>query len=129
MTHQVMLTIPDTLFQKAQRLAKHQARQIEEVLADAIALEDDSFVDLSEPNAALDREMDAYIAMHPLLKRKMLGRHVAIFDSELVDHDADFGTLVQRIRDNYANKTVWLTTVKSEPIDTIIHRSPRLLPQ
>lgn len=130
MAQQVLLTIPDNLFQRASRLAQQQARRIEDVLADSITLDDEiDFVDWAEPDEALDAEMDAYIVMHPMLKRKMMGRHVAIFGGELVDHDADFDALVERVRSTYANQAVWLTTVKAEPIETIVMRSPRLLPE
>lgn len=130
MAQQVLLTIPDTLFQKASQLARQQARRIEDVLADSITLDDEAvFVDWSEPDEALEAEMEAYIAMHPMLKSTIMGRHVAIFGGELVDHDADFDALVERVRRDFANQAVWMTTVKAEPIDTIVMRSPRLLPE
>lgn len=130
MSHQVTLTISDNIFQQAYRLARQQSRQVEEILADSIRLAGSAeFVDWSEPNSALDREMAAYVAMHPQLKHTMRGKHVAVFGEELVDSDDDFDRLVERVRRVYPQQTVWLTTVGSEPIDTIYMRSPRLLPE
>jgi hypothetical protein len=130
MAQQILLTIPDNMFRRAEQLAQRQARPVEDVLTDSIILEDHlPFIDWSEPDSDLDAEMEAYIAMHPLLKQKMMGQHVAVFDGELVDHDVDFAALVERIRQDYGDQAVWLTTVREEPIDTIVMRSPRLHPE
>lgn len=85
----------------------------------------EEFVDLTQPNDALDQEMEAYIEMHATLKEQYLGQHVAIFQGELVDHDADYGTLYERILARYPNQTVWISTIREEAIPTMHQRSPR----
>lgn len=75
----------------------------------------------------MEREMAAYIAMHPRLWETYPRQHVAIYHGELVAHDADFGTLYERILEKYQDEFVLLTTVKAEPIETIVVRSPRLV--
>jgi len=83
-------------------------------------------IDLAEPNDALDREMEAYIAMHSKLKEQYLGKHVAIFQGKLVAHDVEYGALYERVLERYPNKTVWISTVREEAIPTLHLRSPRL---
>lgn len=83
--------------------------------------------DLSEPNDALDREMQAYIAMHPQLKEKFFGQHVAIFQEELIDHDENYDNLIERVREKYPTETVWISTVSDDAIRTVHMRSPRLV--
>lgn len=74
--------------------------------------------DFSEPDEALEREKAAYIAMHPMLREKYPGQHVAIHNEELVDHDTDLDALWERIDARYPDEFVWVATVKEEPIET-----------
>ncbi len=82
----------------------------------------------ADEEAAVEREMQAYIALHPRLKEKYLGQHVAIYDGKLIDVDEDYGALYQRIDAQYPDEFVWLATVEEEAMPTLIFRSPRLLP-
>ena len=82
--------------------------------------------DWTEPDPAADREMEAYIALHPLLKEQYFGKHVAIYQGKLIDYDDDPGALFERIDAQYPDEFVWLTQVRPEPIQTIVIRSPRL---
>jgi hypothetical protein len=75
----------------------------------------------------MQREMAAYIALHPELKENFLGKSVAIYQGQLVDVDDDYGELYKRIRSKYPDVFVWLTTVREEPIRTIHMRSPRFV--
>lgn len=117
---QVTLTIPDNLYQRAQRLAHMRQRDVSEVIADVLdeglpAADDSLAVDWTEPDEAVDREMAAYIAMHPMLKQNYLGKHVAIFAGQLVDHDSDLEALSRRIHARYAGQFVWITLVRETP--------------
>lgn len=130
MAHQVLLTIPNGIFNRARQLANRQARRVEDVLADAIMLDEaEDFIDWSEPDEALDREMEAYIAMHPQLKQTMMGKHVAIIGGKLVDHDDAFEPLYERILRDHPNQVMWLTEVGEEPIGTLNLPSFRLEPE
>ncbi len=77
--------------------------------------------------AAITREMEAYVALHPLLKADYLGQYVAILDGQLVDHDGDPSALYQRIVARYGDRFVWLTAVEEEPLTTLVFRSPRMV--
>jgi hypothetical protein len=119
---QVTLTIPDTLYQRAQQLALIYQRDVAEVITAVLdeglpAAEGDS-VDWVEPDEAVDREMAAYIALHPTLQEQYLGQHVAILGGQLIDHDDDLEVLSRRIYARYPGQFVWMTAVQETPIDT-----------
>ena len=123
----LMLSIPNNLYERAQWLAQMRQQEVSEVLL--AVLEDALPVDTldTEEDGTIQQEMSAYVALHPQLKEKHLGQHVAIYQGELIDVDADYGQLYERILEQYPDEFVWLTTVKEEAIDTIHMRSPRFL--
>lgn len=128
---QVTVTIPDALYRRAQQLARSRQRDVAEVITAVLdeglpAAEGDS-ADWIEPDEAVDREMAAYIALHPTLKAQYLGQHVAILGGQLVDHDHDLEALSRRIYAQYAGQFVWITAVRDTPIDTIRNPSIHLL--
>jgi hypothetical protein len=82
---------------------------------------------VDDEETAVKREMQAYITLHPMLKEKYLGQHVAIYEGKLIDVDQDYGALCQRIDAQYPNEFVWLATVGEEAMPTLVFRSPRLL--
>lgn len=121
MRTQVTLSIPNELYQRAKRIAQSSQRGVNEVLAESIVLVDNQVEvpDFSEPDEALEREKAAYIAMHPTLREKYPGQHVAIHNERLVDHDTDLDALWERIDARYPDEFVWVATVKEEPIETL----------
>jgi hypothetical protein len=124
----VTLTIPQRLYRRAQKLASKRQMQVEDVLATVLNATEDSMESLvPEEDEEMEREMAAYIAMHPRLLKTHLGQHVAVYHGELIDHDTDYGALYERIVEKYLDEFVLLTTVKAEPIETIVVRSPRLV--
>lgn len=81
----------------------------------------------AESDAAVERERNAYIALHPLLKEKFLGKHVAIHQGQLIDSDNDDDALYARIDATYPDLFVWLDTVTEEPLEVITLRSPTFI--
>lgn len=128
---EMKLPIPDNLYRRAKRLADIREQEVSDVLIDVLddALPTtDLLEDLdSEIEKAMQKEMAAYIALHPQLKEKYLGKSVAVYKGELIDVDDDFGELYKRIRSKYPDVFVWLTTVRNEAIGTIHMRSPRFV--
>jgi len=98
---------------------------LNENLPDHIEAQD--WVDLSEPDEAAEREMKAYIELHPMLKEKYFGKHVAVYGGQLIDYDDNFDALYDRIARAYPNEFVWMSQVKEEPIETFVIRSPRFI--
>jgi hypothetical protein len=133
MATKITVQLPDHLYQRTQRFARLHQQEMEEAISALLeqALEageaEEEILDWSEPDPAVDREMKAYIAMHPMLRQHYRGQHVAIYGGQLIDHDQDFEALFKRIEQAYPDEFVWLATVEEEPLPTIYHRSPRLV--
>lgn len=132
MTTKITVKLPDGLYRKAQRFAHRHQQDIDEAISALLeqalsAGEAEETLDWSEPDPAVEREMQAYIAMHPMLKQKYFGQHVAIHGGQLIDHDQDFAALFARIEQAYPDEFVWLATVEEEPLPTFNIRSPRLV--
>lgn len=128
---EMKLPIPDNLYRRAKRLADIREQDVSDVLIDVLddALPTTDLLEDLDPELekAMQREMAAYIALHPQLKEKYLGKSVAIYKGELIDVDDNFGELYKRIRSKYPDVFVWLTTVRNEAIGTIQMRSPRFV--
>ncbi len=81
---------------------------------------------INAPADELEDEIAAYHRLHAALLKDYLGRYVAIYGGTLVDHDADFSTLHQRIRRRFGKKPVLVRRVETSPERELIFRSPRL---
>lgn len=80
----------------------------------------------AEPGEEATPEMQAYIALHPMLKEKYFGQYVALYQGKLIDHDPDHEALYTRIDAQYPDEFVWISPVEEEAIPTLVFRSPRL---
>ncbi|MCL4870295.1 MAG: hypothetical protein KJ063_15125 [Anaerolineae bacterium] len=133
MSTQLLLTIPDDLYDQANSVA--QAHQLElndwfitlakQAISPENARRANAFA--FTPDPAVQREKTAYLAMHTTLKESYLGQYVAIHKGQLVDWDEDYMALFQRIDEQYPDQFVWLTQVNDEPTRTITVRSPGFL--
>jgi predicted transcriptional regulator len=125
MERQVTLTIPDELYQRAQRIAQSRRQKVADVLLGAIAL--DETADEYRGQTAVDREEAAWLQLHPWLREQYPGQYIAIYGGELVDRDDDQIALYERVRKRYPGKFVWIAQVKAAPIEEYVIRSPRLV--
>ena len=131
MTAPVTITLSDDISERVRQLAKQSEQDIiaivETILSEHLPdpVEAHAWIDLSEQDEAVDREMNAYIELHPILKEKYFGKHVAIYGGKLVDYDEDHSALYVRIDKRYPNEFVWISKVEEEPIQTFFFRSPR----
>lgn len=132
MSEYVTVSIPEALLKRARKLARTRRRPVDAVIAElldgALPPGDDPFP-AGHEEAAVAREMEAYVALHPALVSDYIGQYVAILDGRLIDHDADPAALYQRINTRYPDRFVWLTRVEDEPLTTLAFRSPRIVPQ
>ena len=128
MIEQITVSIPQKLYRRVRELARTRNQPVDDVLVDVLdrALPADEPYPNNNEDDAVEREMQAFIQMHPVLKEKYLGQHVAIFDGQLIDVDEDYGALYERIDTQYPDQFVWMAMVEDEPIPTLIFRSPRL---
>lgn len=131
MTQNIHVTLSDQTYRRIKRWAK--VRQLD--LGDAIAsflLENlpGNSTPIIPPAAAdpdVEQEKAAYLRLYPQLKAQYAGQYVAIHHGQLVDHDADYGVLFERIDDRYPDSFVWFTRVGDQPMGTIRFRSPRFV--
>ncbi len=139
MTEQFTITIPEPLFKRAKALARARKRPLEKVIAEALdrALPTDTadleeeryglpFASAGEEGEKLDQETVAYEAMHNQLLATYAGEHVAIYNGQLVDHDSDFLSLVDRIDSLYPDEVVLIKRVTPLPERVLRVYSPRL---
>src|SRR5688572_12566384 len=104
MSTQIVLELPDHLYERARELAAQQKQDVAGVLTNLLqeALANgEQRPSPTQPNAAMQREINAYLELHPSLVANYLGQYVAIFQGKLIDHDPDFGVLMRRVESNY----------------------------
>lgn len=136
MLSQVTLKIPSNLFAHAKQLTQGQSEKsavelvdiLDQILASAVSNETEIAAedDRTDEDPAFNREMQAFIVLHPTLKKTHFGKHVAIFQGRLIDSDDDYDALTRRIDKCHPDHFVWVSTVEEEPIKTFVFRSPRL---
>ena len=71
-------------------------------------------------------EARAFRSMHAELVKEYAGQYVAIHDGKVVDHDEDFQSLHNRIRQHFGRRPVLLRRVETKPERVLVFRSPRL---
>ena len=130
MTVYVNIPLSKRVYEQVQKLAELRQQRVEDVIAshlvDTLPLPEADTASTTTLDSDVQREKDAYLALHPQLKESHMGQYVAIFQEQLIDSDSDYGALFERIDDQYPDTFVWMTQVKEEPIDTLIFRSPRV---
>lgn len=133
MATKVTIELSDTLYRRTQRLARLQQQDVAEAISTFLdqslpqEASAEEMLALVEDDPEMARELAAYIELHPMLKKKYLGKYVAIYQGELVDYDDNSIDLEERIDAKYPDVFVWMGPVKEEPIETILIRSPRLM--
>jgi len=125
MSVQVVLNIPEDVYQQAESLAQATNQDRSEILADAIVL-DKPARPLSPKQRAMASEQAAYQALHPKLLAESKSKFVAIYGGRMVDQDQDQTTLLLRIREHYMGAVVLVTQVLPEAEENYTFRSPRL---
>jgi len=127
------VTIPRVLYERVQRLAQVRRQGVDHVLAEVLessletAEADESLLNGATDGDEVDREMAAFIAMHPQLREQYDGLYVAIHHGQLIDFDADPLALYKRIDEQFPDEFVWMSQVTKEPLRTLHFRSPRLI--
>ena len=135
MNAQITLNLPDRLYKRVKSLAQARQQGIAEAIADYLdnhlpmtEAEIAHVSSISEQTIELEPtpEMQAFIAMHPMLKKNYFGRYVAIYKGKLIDHDTNHEALYLRIDQQYPDEFVWISPVEEEPIPTMVFLSPRI---
>lgn len=105
MSIQVVLDVPDEIYEQVEKLAVTTERDIADVLLETIARTFSPFP--VDPNrSVMIQNVETYRELHAELVMTHLGQYVAICEGKLVDFDADPVTLLQRVRTLYPDKVV-----------------------
>lgn len=129
----VTLAIPQKLYQRARELARLRNKDVSELLAESIVLDEDiaedPFVPELDPvqETKIAREEAAFLRLHPVLREKYPDQYVAIHEGKVVDHDPDLAALYLRIIKRFPDEFVWIAPVKEDPVEVFVFRSPRLV--
>ena len=126
MSTEVILTLPDYVYEQAQQIARDTQRDINEVLTDALVQTMQPFP-VNENREAMLREIEAYKAMHSYLVQHYLAQYVAIYKGQLVDYDADPVALLRRVKKQYPDQVVLRRKVEKQPEIVLHFRSPRFI--
>lgn len=120
----ITLTIPDYIYQQAQQIAQREQRPLVDVFNEAL-VQIFPAIHVSPDRAHMEQEQIAFYRMHSQLLMRYPGEYVAVFQGQVVDHDADRVALVTRIDEIYPDEVVLIKRVTDEP-DRVLHmRSPR----
>lgn len=120
------LPITKELFKRVERLASLRNQDVSAMLDELLSwveADDDS------PEARMSQEEEAFRTMLPTLQSEYLGQYVAIFQGEVVDHDSDELSLLERVERALPGDVVLLKLVSSNPERPLVVRSPRLVPE
>lgn len=124
----ITVTIPENLYKRAEGLAKQRNQNLADLLDEALSLAERSFSETKWEEEQMALETAAYEKMHADLMARYAGEYVAIYQGQLVDHDADELALLKRIDAKYPHEIVLLKQVRPLPEPELRSRSPRLLP-
>lgn len=125
MTKQITLTVPASVYQRAEELAHSSHRPVNDVLREHIQWGLPRF-HISKDSPAMEREVAAYEAMHAQLWKQYANQYVAVHQGSVVDHDHDKVALLMRIRKQYPNQVVLIRQVLPELPKPFIFRSVRV---
>lgn len=125
MSTQVVVDVPDDIYEQVEKLAVTTERDIGEVLLESITRTFSPFP--VDPNrSVMNQNVETYKALHAELVKTHLGQFVAICGGKLVDHDLDPVSLLQRVRSKYLDRVVLRRKVESDPEHQFRMRHPRI---
>ncbi len=115
------IQLQDDLIQEVKRVASEQHLSQDQIVSTALR----RYMRQAEEQR-IQEEIAAFQSMQAKLKEQYQGKVVAIHQSEVVDHDEDFGALHQCIRERFGNTAVLLRRVGSESESTLTFHSLRI---
>lgn len=115
------LAVSDAALAQLKQIASARGTTTEEVAEQAIR----EFL-RSEARRRMQREMEAFMALHGELLEAYAGQYVAVHQGQVVDHDSDQLALYLRIEQRFHGAPVLIKQVLKDPQEVYTFRSPRL---
>lgn len=107
------LVLPPNLVERVRRLAKRQARSPNDVVAEALE-RGLPLLETPDAPAGWEVEAEAFAQMYPTWRADYTGEYVAVYQGRLIDHDAAFGPLLERINLQYPGEFVLIRPIRDE---------------
>ena len=111
------IAVEPELYDRIEKAAQEQKADIDELLTRAIRR---YLWELDRRK--ISEESKIYRQRHAELKAQYLGQYIAMHQGQVVDHDPDFSTLRQRIRNRFGQTPVMITLVE-EAAERALSRS------
>ena len=105
----IELKEPD-LIKRVKALASESTQPAEHILGEAVR----TYVDEIE-RQAIQAETQAFWAMHKELLQSYPGEHVALYQGQVVDHDANAASLEKRVQERFGITPVLIAPVRPGP--------------
>jgi len=117
----ILAQIEQTLYQRAEQVAREQSRSISDLLNAALQ----SYLwELDRRKIA--EEGAHYRRQHAQLRQEYLGEYIAMHKGAVVDHGEEFTQLRQRVQERLPGTAVMITLVTEEPISTLARSGFRM---
>jgi hypothetical protein len=114
------ITIESEQYRQLETIAQEQKTEPDSVVREALRR-----YFWEQSRLKISQESAFYRQHHSELKQRYLGQYIAMHQGQVVDHDADFQVLYQRVRGRIGKTPVMLTQVKEEPETTWVRRGFR----
>ena len=124
---QVMIEVPEKLYDQVEEIAQSTRRAVGEVLQELVIRSFPPIYDGGAEFDAMDQEVAAFETMHEELWKKYPNQFVAVYQGQVIDFDEDEWNLLARIDEKYPDEVVLIRQVQSELPGDIIFRSPRFV--
>lgn len=124
---QVMIEVPEKLYDQAKAIAHSTQRAVGEVLQEIVIRSFPPVYDGGEEFDAMDQEVAAFEAMHAALWEKYPHQFVAVYGGQVVDYDVDEWRLIARLDQSHPDKIVLVRQVEAELPGDLVFHSPRFV--
>lgn len=122
----ITLTVPPPVYQEAFEIAHSTNRPVEEVLTESVQWFFPPF-HVSEDTLVMEREVVTFESRHAELWKQYPNQYIAMYQSQVIDHDTDLVTLALRIEEQYPEQVVLIRQVLPELPQPLMFRSPHLV--
>lgn len=115
------LVVEPDLYKRVEKAALEHEASIDEILSKAVR---HYLWELDRRK--ISEETRIYRQRHAELQAQHLGQYIAMRNGQVVDHDADFQTLYQRIRQRFGRTPVMITLVEKAAERTLVRHGFRM---